>query len=212
MKKSITVISAVLLFAMVGAATDIPKYEIYLGYQYVRANQFNQNNGLGQSVGGYDMSGGVGQFIYSFNHWVSFVGEGGGVTKPRIGIPGFDIGVSNTTAFVYGGPRFYYRRHNHGFLGFTPFGQVLLGAAFRHLSTNVTALTSIDTPNVPIATPFGPVPRAPCRRKRSIDYYTKCLFHEGRRRSGLQIQQTLGFQAAGSQLRADPVPQPLQRG
>jgi hypothetical protein len=155
LKKSITVISAVLLFAMVGAATDIPKYEIYLGYQYVRANQFNQNNGLGQSVGGYDMSGGVGQFIYSFNHWVSFVGEGGGVTKPRIGIPGFDIGVSNTTAFVYGGPRFYYRRHNHGFLGFTPFGQVLLGAAFRHLGTNVTALTSIDTPNVPISTPFG---------------------------------------------------------
>jgi hypothetical protein len=31
LKKTITFISAVLLFAMVGAATDIPRYEIYLG-------------------------------------------------------------------------------------------------------------------------------------------------------------------------------------
>jgi hypothetical protein len=30
-----------------------------------------------------------------------------------------------------------------------------LPGAFRHLTTNVTALTSIDTPNLPISTPFG---------------------------------------------------------
>jgi len=155
LRKSITLISVVLLFAMVGAATELPRYEIYLGYQYVRANQFNQNNGLGQSIGGYDMNGGDGQFVYNVNHWASVVADAGGVTKPNIGIPGFDIRVWNTTAFVYGGPRFYYRRHQHGFLGFTPFGQVLFGAAFRHLGTNVTALTDINTPNVPISTPFG---------------------------------------------------------
>jgi hypothetical protein len=154
-KRSITLISAVLLFAMVGAATDIPRYEVYLGYQYVRANQFNQNFGLGETIGGFDMHGGDGQFIYNYNHWASFVVDAGAVNRPNIGIPGFDLRVANTTAFVYGGPRFYYRRHHHGILGLTPFGQILFGGAFRRASTEVTALTSIDTPNIPISSPFS---------------------------------------------------------
>jgi hypothetical protein len=155
LKKVITLISAVLLFAMVGAATDEPRYEVYLGYQYVRANQFNQTSGLATSIGGYDMHGGDGQFIYNVNHWLSAVADAGAVSKGNIGIPGFDIGVANTTAFVYGGPRFYYRRHHKGLLGLTPFGEILFGGAFRHLSTNVVALTSVNTPNVPIAGPFN---------------------------------------------------------
>jgi hypothetical protein len=155
LKKSITLISALLLFAMVGAATDIPRYEIYLGYQYVRANQFNQSSGLATSIGGYDMHGGVGEFTYNYNHWLSAVAVAGGVNKGNIGIPGFDLGVANTTAFVYGGPRFYYRRHHKGLLGLTPFGEILFGGAFRHISTDVVAVTSFNTPNVPISTPFG---------------------------------------------------------
>ena len=155
MKKSITIISAVLLFAMVGAATEAPPYEIYLGYQYVRANQFNQNFGLGQAIGGFDMHGGDGQFTYNYKHWASFVVDAGAVNKGNVGIPGVNLGVSDTTAFVYGGPRFYYRRHGHGFLGLTPFGEVLFGAAFRHASTDVTALTSVNTPNIPISSPHN---------------------------------------------------------
>src|SRR5215472_1352384 len=155
MKKMITLISAVLLFAMVAAASDEPDYEVYLGYQYVRANQFNQNFGLGKAIGGFDMNGGDSQFVYTFNHWLSLVGDGGGVTKGNLGIPGFDLRVSDTTAFVYGGPRFYYRGRSHGFLGLTPFGEILFGGAFRHAKTEVTALTSIDTPSIPIATPFA---------------------------------------------------------
>jgi outer membrane protein OmpA-like peptidoglycan-associated protein len=152
--RSITLISGVLLFAMVGAAADEPRYEIYLGYQYVRANQFNQSSGLATSIGGFDMHGGDGQFVYNFNHWFSGVVDAGAVHKGNIGIPGFDVGISNTTAFVYGGPRFYYRRHHHHG-GFEPFGEILFGAAFRHASTGVTGLTSIDTPNIPISSPFG---------------------------------------------------------
>jgi hypothetical protein len=152
LKKSITLISSVLLFSMVGAATDVPRYEVYLGYQYVRANQFSQSSGLATSIGGYDMHGGDGQFIYNFKPWLSGVVDAGGVNKGNIGIPDFAVSVANTTAFVYGGPRFYYRRHRRGL---TPFGEILFGAAFRHLSTNVNALTSFDTPNVPISTPFG---------------------------------------------------------
>jgi hypothetical protein len=159
LKKSITLISAVLLFAMVGAATDQPKYEVYLGYQYVRSNTvngnfFNQDLGIFQNVNtGFDMHGGDAQFIYNVNHWASFVVDAGGVNKPNIGIAGFNLGVSNTTAFVYGGPRFYYRRHNHGILGLQPFGHLLFGAAFRHLGTDINAVTVVETPNIPIATP-----------------------------------------------------------
>jgi hypothetical protein len=161
LKKSITLISAALLFAVVGAATEIPKYEVFLGYQYVRSNTFNgrffnEDLGLFQSINsGFDMHGGDAQFIYNVNNWASFVVDAGGVNRPNIGFSNFPLGVANTTAFVYGGPRFYLRRHHKGVLGLQPFGQILFGAAFRHLSTNVNAVTTIDTPNFPVVTPFG---------------------------------------------------------
>ena len=41
MKKSITLIAGILLFTLVAAATDIPKYETFLGYTYVRTNLNN---------------------------------------------------------------------------------------------------------------------------------------------------------------------------
>jgi hypothetical protein len=153
MSKIVTLISALLLFAMVGAAADESGYEVYLGYQYVRANQFNQNTGLGKSIGGFDMNGGDSQFVWNVKHWASLVVDGGGVNKGNVGIPGVSLGVSDTTAFVYGGPRFYY--HHHGVWGLTPFGEILFGAAFRRASTEVTALTSINTPNLPVASPFS---------------------------------------------------------
>jgi len=85
MKKSITLISLVPLFALVASAQkDVPRSEAYLGFQYVRANQFNQNNGLGQSIGGFDMYGGHGQFIWNFNKSISAVGDFGAVNKPNV--------------------------------------------------------------------------------------------------------------------------------
>ena len=161
MKKIITLISAVLLFAMVATATDEPKYEVYAGYQYVRSNAFqghffNRDLGLFQDVNtGFDMHGGDAQFIYNINDWAGFVVDAGGVNKPNIGIINANLGVADTTAFVYGGPRFYYRRHHKGLFGLQPFGEILFGGAFRHLSTDVTAVTSLNTPNFPIATPYG---------------------------------------------------------
>jgi len=149
-KKSITLISVIPLFALVASAQqDVPRYEAYLGFQYVRANQFNQNLGLAQSIGGFSMYGGDGQFIYNFNKWISAVGDFGAVNKPNVGI----VNAQNTTAFAYAGPRVYYRWHR-----FSPFGQVLFGGAFRHVSTEVTALTSIDTPNLPVVYPANLFP------------------------------------------------------
>src|SRR5262249_60066430 len=90
------------------------------------------------------MYGGHGQFIWNFNKWISAVGDFGAVNKPNIGI----INVQNTTAFTYGGPRFYYRMHR-----WSPFGGGLFGAAYRHVSTGGTALTVPRPPVLPLATP-----------------------------------------------------------
>ena len=149
MKKSITLISVALLFALVGAATEPPRYEVFLGCTYVRANQFNQNSGLGQSIGGFDMNGGTGQFIYNFNKWLSGVGDFGAVYKPNVGF----VNVSNTTAFTFGGPRVSYRKGH-----FIPFAECLFGAAYRHLSTGVNVLTGPDTPVIPVANPSNLFP------------------------------------------------------
>ena len=165
MKKYFTITILVLLFAVAAVAqNEVPKYEAYLGFQYVRANQFNQNTGLGTVIGGFDMYGGHGQFIYNFNKWISGVIDAGAVNKPNVVVPGLitnpggtlsvlDVGVQNTTAFTYGGPRIYFRTHR-----LAPFGQVLVGAAYRHLSTGVTALTSATTPIVPVVNPAGLFP------------------------------------------------------
>ena len=166
MKKYFTINVLVLLFVAVAAGTqnDVPRYEAYLGFQYVRANQFNQNTGLGTVIGGFDMYGGHGQFIYNFNKWISGVIDAGAVNKPNVVVPGLitnpggtlsvlDVGVQNTTAFTYGGPRIYFRTNR-----LAPFGQVLVGAAYRHLSTGVTALTSATTPIVPVVSPAGLFP------------------------------------------------------
>ena len=86
MTRSITVIAAGLLSAFLAGATDIPKFEAFLGYTYVRANQFNQNTGLGQTIGGFDMNGGSAQFIYNFNKSFSGVADVGAVAKQNVGI------------------------------------------------------------------------------------------------------------------------------
>jgi hypothetical protein len=47
------------------------------------SNQINQNVGLGQTIGGYEMNGGSGQFIYNFNKSITVVADAGAVYKPN---------------------------------------------------------------------------------------------------------------------------------
>jgi len=74
-------IGVALLFTVVATATEPARYEAFLGFTYVRANQFNQNAGLGQAISGFSMYGGSGQFIYNFNKWISGVADFGAVNK-----------------------------------------------------------------------------------------------------------------------------------
>jgi hypothetical protein len=152
MKKSITLIGTLVLFALVASATDFPKYETYVGYTYVRANQFNQNTGLGQTIGGFDMEGGSFQFIYNFNKRVSFVADIGAVTKQNVGI----INADNTTTFYLFGPRVSYRNHSR----FTPYAQIVFGGATRAVSRQLDVLTGSNIPVFPVATPTNLFPGA----------------------------------------------------
>src|SRR4029077_16729229 len=145
MTKSITLIAAGLLSAFVAGATDIPKYEVFLGYTYVRANQFNQNTGLGQEIGGFDMNGGSGQFIYNFNKQFSGVADIGAVNKGKFGI----INANNRTAFYMFGPRYSYRSESR----FTPYAQIVFGGATRSLSRQLDVFTGANIPVFPVVAP-----------------------------------------------------------
>ena len=152
MTKSTTLIAAGLLSAFVAGATDIPKYEAFLGYTYVRANQFNQNTGLGQTIGGFDMNGGSAQFIYNFDKWFSGVADIGAVTKQNVGI----INADNTTTFYLFGPRVSYRNHSP----FTPYAQILFGGATRAVSRQLDVLTGSNIPVFPVVRPPNLFPGA----------------------------------------------------
>ena len=152
MTKSITVIAAGLLSVFVASATDVPRYEVFLGYTYVRANQFNQNTGLGQEIGGFDMNGGSAQFIYNFNKQFSGVADIGAVTKQNVGI----INADNTTTFYMFGPRYSYRSESR----FTPYAQIVFGGATRSLSRQLDVLTGANIPVFPVVTPQSLFPAA----------------------------------------------------
>ena len=107
MKKSFAVVGAVLLTVSVAAATDIPKMETFLGYNYVR---FNPNSDFFPSFNG---NGGGGQAVYNVNKWIGGVFDLGAVTNGSLLNSSADTTVLNFVA----GPRFTFRNESR----FTPY-------------------------------------------------------------------------------------------
>ncbi len=124
MRKIIAVIAAVPMFALVAGATDVPKTETFLGYNYVR---FNPNSDVFPS---FNANGGGGQFVYNFNKWIGGVVDVGAVTRGSFDNFNVDATVINFVA----GPRITYHNHSR----FVPFGQVLFGGAYSTASLPVT--------------------------------------------------------------------------
>ena len=126
MRKITMMFAAVLTFALVAAAEDVPQMETFLGYNYVR---FNPNSRFFPS---FNANGGGGQFVYNFNRWIGGVGDIGAVTNGSVGAFGIDTTVLNFVA----GPRVTFRHHSR----VTPFGQVLFGGAYSTASLPVAAI------------------------------------------------------------------------
>ena len=137
MRKLIAVMAAVPLFALVAGATDVPKFETFLGYNFVR---FNPNSDF---IPSFNANGGGGQFVYNVNKWVGGVVDIGAVTKGTLN--GFNVD-STVLNFVVG-PRITYHNHSR----FIPFGQVLFGGAYSTASAQINLLGSaILPPGIPV--------------------------------------------------------------
>lgn len=126
MNKSVRSLAAALLFAGAAPATDWQRYEVYLGYDFVR---FNPNPAF---IPSFNANGGGGQFVYNFNRWIDAAVDPSGVTKgTRNGFP-VDTSVASFTA----GPRFTWNRGGR----WVPYGPVLFGGTYRTTSTGIGVL------------------------------------------------------------------------
>jgi hypothetical protein len=126
MSKSVRVLAATLLFAGAAAATDWQKYEVYLGYDFVR---FNPNSDF---VPSFNANGGGGQFVYNFNKWIGAAVDLAAVNKGTLG--GFN--VDTTVASFTAGPRFTFNHSGR----WVPYVQVLFGGAYATTSTGIGVL------------------------------------------------------------------------
>jgi hypothetical protein len=137
MKKSVTSIAAVLLFALIAAAQDVPRAETFIGYTYVRANSATD-------VPAFSMNGGGGQFALNFNHWIGVVADLGAVHNGNIS--GYHID-STLTNFMFG-PRISIRKSSR----VKPFLQALWGGVYGASSTSVLVPVPV-APSNPIVLP-----------------------------------------------------------
>jgi outer membrane immunogenic protein len=116
----VCLLALVSLFGTATYAQDVPKFDLFTGYSYLRANP--DTTGLGS----FSMNGGSASLSYNANSWLSGVADFGGYHANNI----LGTGVDGTLSTYLFGPRVSYRRDSR----FTPFGQVLFGVA--HIGGN----------------------------------------------------------------------------
>jgi hypothetical protein len=134
MKKTFTVLVTALSFTLVAGATDIPRFETFLGYNLVR---FNPDSGF---VPSFNANGGSGQFVYNASNWLGAVVDIGAVHKGVINGSTIDTTIANFVA----GPRITIHNHSR----FIPFVQVLFGGAYGTTSKRISLLTSSPFPDL----------------------------------------------------------------
>src|ERR1044072_7039525 len=134
MMKTFSVVVTALSFTLVAGATDIPRMETFLGYNFVR---FNPDSGF---VPSFNANGGSGQFAYNFSHWLGAAVDVGAVHKGVLN----GNSVDTTVAHFVAGPRI--SMHNHS--RFTPFGQVMFGGVYGTTSRQITLLPVAPLPTL----------------------------------------------------------------
>lgn len=111
----VCLLAFVSLFGVSAFAQDVPKFDLFTGYSYVRANPATSG------IDSFSMNGGSASLAYNANHWLSGVADFGGYHANNI----LGTGVDGTLSTYLFGPRVSYRRDSR----VTPFGQVLFGVA-----------------------------------------------------------------------------------
>src|SRR5262245_5062035 len=126
MRKSFMAVGAVLLSVSVVRATEPPKMETFLGYNFVR---FNPNSDF---IPSFNANGGSGQFQYNLNKWIGGVVDLGAVHNSSL----FGSIADTTVVNFVAGPRFTYRNESR----FMPFVQALFGGAYSTTSAQIRLL------------------------------------------------------------------------
>jgi hypothetical protein len=138
MKRSFKLAGITLLSALVASAwpqdQEFPKWETFLGYDFVR---FSPNSDF---IPSFNANGGSGQFVYNFNRWLGLVFDAGAVNKGTLNQLPVDTTVTNFVA----GPRFKWRKWSR----FQPYAQALFGGFYATTSAPILILTS-DTAVIP---------------------------------------------------------------
>src|SRR6204780_2933784 len=114
-------------FAPSAHAQDAPKWEIFGGYTYMRAN-------IVVSGTPFNMNGGSGSVAYNLTNWFGLVGDFGVTHSGTVATQPFSLNV-----FTYEfGPRVSWRNHTK----LTPFVQVLIGGGHAGGSLYTSSLGS----------------------------------------------------------------------
>jgi hypothetical protein len=149
MKKSITILGVVLLFAVAAAAQDTPVAEVFLGYTYTRVNSAS-------NVPAFSANGGGGQFVYNFGKWVGAVADVGAVHNGNIGGYHLDTTLTN---FLFG-PRIPLRLNER----VTPYFQTLFGGVYGSTSVKVQI-----PPGTPVVLPPNLNPTTATNVQNAVD-------------------------------------------
>jgi hypothetical protein len=164
MRKSFFVIGLFLFSALVVSADELGKYEVFLGYDWVKFNPSSAcSTTTSTCVSGFlpsfNANGGNGQFVYNFAKGFGVAFDLGAVTKGELNHQAIDATVFN---FVVG-PRYTFRSHESRF---QPFVQALFGGAYSTASTRLEILggevvnpllfppPTVVNPNLPFSTRF----------------------------------------------------------
>jgi opacity protein-like surface antigen len=127
-KKSYLLICAALLSASVAAATDLPKMETFLGYDFAR---FDPNSPF---VPSFNANGGSGQFVYNVRSGFGVAIDLGAVTKGTLNQTPIDTTIVDFVA----GPRYTFHNHSR----FMPYVQALFGGVYATTSAPISVLPS----------------------------------------------------------------------
>ena len=103
------------LFGAATYAQDVPKFDVFAGYSYVRENPATSG------IDSFSMNGGSASVTYNATPWLSAVADFGGYHSSDI----LSTGIDGTLSTYLFGPRISYRHHSR----ITPFGQALFGVA-----------------------------------------------------------------------------------
>jgi Outer membrane protein beta-barrel domain len=147
MKRSLTLVAAVLALAFLAAAQEAPRFGAFVGYTLVHFSPDTNvpSTAVAPSLlpSTFDANGGGAQFEWNYNKWLGLVLDGDAVHHGDIG----DFARGTSVDFV-AGPRVSFRKWSR----FRIFAEAMAGGVYYNSSSMVSLLTPATTTNNGVTT------------------------------------------------------------